>query len=140
MGKYGFGERNRRGTKLMEFAQEFNVTIANTYFKKKEKKKWTQCSPDTRTKDEIDHMLINDQSVIMDVTTLARFDFPSDHRMSRASLVIPKGARYNSFRKKEAKGKMIIPVSKMGEAREWITENLKGLKTNREDYDRLEEI
>ncbi len=138
--KFGLGKRNRRGIKLVEFALEANLKIANTYFKKKKKREWAWFSPDTRTKDKIDHGSINDLAVITDVSTLAKFDFPSDHKMTRITLVIPKRARFNNYRKKEARGKMIIRVSKMDELREGNTEKLKGLKISRGDYDRLEEI
>lgn len=38
MGKYGFGKRNARGEKLAKFALENNFIIANTIFKKDQKR------------------------------------------------------------------------------------------------------
>ena len=34
MGAFRIGERNERGDRLIEFAEEYNVIIANTLFQK----------------------------------------------------------------------------------------------------------
>ncbi|XP_072021774.1 craniofacial development protein 2-like [Amphiura filiformis] len=36
LGKYGVGERNERGDRLLEFTESKNLKIMNTFFKKKE--------------------------------------------------------------------------------------------------------
>ena len=35
VGEYGYGERNERGTRLVQFATSENLTISNTFFKKR---------------------------------------------------------------------------------------------------------
>ena len=37
MGKFGTGERNKRGERLLEFAAEQKLKVTNTYFKKAKK-------------------------------------------------------------------------------------------------------
>ena len=34
MGKFGFGERNKRGDKLIKFVETYGLKIAYTYFRK----------------------------------------------------------------------------------------------------------
>ncbi|XP_059045531.1 uncharacterized protein LOC131841264 [Achroia grisella] len=41
MKQYGYGERNERGQRLVDFALEQKLTIINTYFKKKPNRRWT---------------------------------------------------------------------------------------------------
>ncbi|KAI8433295.1 hypothetical protein MSG28_015348 [Choristoneura fumiferana] len=49
-GKYGFGNRNKRGEKLIQYAQEHNLKILNTMYKAKHKNRWTWISPDKNTR------------------------------------------------------------------------------------------
>lgn len=49
----GFGKRNARGQKFIDFAIEHKIAIMNTFFKKKTKNKWTWISPDKKYKNEI---------------------------------------------------------------------------------------
>ncbi|XP_052741056.1 craniofacial development protein 2-like [Bicyclus anynana] len=83
--KYGYGTRNGRGEMLIEFAFENNLPILNTFFKKKDKRKWTWRSPDGSTKNEIDFILSNLKG---NVTNIEVIDLPfsSDHRQVRATL------------------------------------------------------
>ncbi|CAF4610108.1 unnamed protein product, partial [Rotaria sp. Silwood2] len=46
MGRYGFGDRNDRGERLLEFATVHRLFICNTRFQHKADRKWTWESPD----------------------------------------------------------------------------------------------
>ncbi|CAF4692807.1 unnamed protein product, partial [Rotaria sp. Silwood2] len=46
MGRYGYGDRNERGDRLLEFAALHNLYICNTRFQQKANRKWTWASPD----------------------------------------------------------------------------------------------
>ncbi|KAJ2938172.1 hypothetical protein O0L34_g18512 [Tuta absoluta] len=50
MGRYGYGQRNERGEILLEYAMEYKLSIMNTFFKKRDSRKWTWLSPDSNTK------------------------------------------------------------------------------------------
>ena len=41
-GQYGYGERNERGTRLVQFATSENLAISKTCFKKRKSRKWTR--------------------------------------------------------------------------------------------------
>lgn len=85
IGPWGYGVRNERGKLLIQFCFENQLYIANSHFKKNEKQKWTWISPDGKTRNEIDFMLVKDINDISDVQVL-NSSFPSDHRLVRASV------------------------------------------------------
>lgn len=41
MGQHGFGERNDRGERLINYAFQYQLSIMNSFFKKKMKRRWT---------------------------------------------------------------------------------------------------
>lgn len=71
LGQYGLGTRNKNGERILECAQRNELKIAGTFFKKKETRKWTWISPNCKTKNEIDHILINDLTVTKNVEILS---------------------------------------------------------------------
>ncbi|XP_023946281.2 LINE-1 reverse transcriptase homolog [Bicyclus anynana] len=97
MGKFGYGVRNSRGERLVQYALEYKLSIMNTYFNKKNSRKWTWISPDGKTKNELDFIMCNNPKNITNTEVLNNVDFPSDHRIVRAtlSLKIPKKCRRN---------------------------------------------
>ena len=90
VGSKSYGERNERGQKLVEVCEAHDFRVLNTYFKKKKSRKWTWCSPNGTTKNEIDLVLAERKVVAKDVCALSRFDFHSDHRLVRARISFPQ--------------------------------------------------
>ena len=41
MGKYGFGQRNDEGQRIVDFAKSTDLAVVNTYYKKKEEHRVT---------------------------------------------------------------------------------------------------
>ena len=58
IGRFGLGETNDRGLKLLEFAKRHCLTAANTLFNHKAPRKSTWHSPDGRTHNQIDWIFI----------------------------------------------------------------------------------
>lgn len=85
-GHFGYGKRSPRGQLLIQYAQEYNLSIMNTFFKKKSSQKWTWKSPDQKTMNEIDYILTNFPNKFKDVHVLNNIKFPSDHRMIRSKI------------------------------------------------------
>ena len=81
MGKYGIGQRNARGDMLVNFAERHGLKIANTFFQKRQGRKWTWKSPNGTTKNEIDFIITDKIDNIKDVTVTNKIDIGSDHRM-----------------------------------------------------------
>jgi hypothetical protein len=80
VGKYGFGERNERGERLVEFVDGKNMYLMNSFFQKNETRKWTWLSPDGETKNEIDFFIIDKKSIVQDVDIEDDVNVGSDHR------------------------------------------------------------
>ena len=83
----GYGIRNTRGQRLIDFAIENKLAILNTYFKKKTKNKWTWLSPDGNYKNEIDFILSNRPHIFQNIDVL-NINYPSDHRPVRATIML----------------------------------------------------
>jgi len=58
MGRYGYGDQNDRGERLLEFATIKNLFVCNTRFQQKESRKWTWMAPDGKHTNMIDLVLI----------------------------------------------------------------------------------
>ncbi|CAG4947891.1 unnamed protein product [Colias eurytheme] len=88
---HGYGIRNERGQRLIDFASENQLSILNTFFKKKPKHKWTWRSPDGAYKNEIDFVLSNRPRLFKNIEVL-NINYPSDHRplTKRPSSTKPK--------------------------------------------------
>ena len=52
MGPFGIGKRNEKGGRLIEFAEEHKLIIANTLFQKPKNRYWTWESPDWETRNQ----------------------------------------------------------------------------------------
>ena len=81
--KLGLGNRNDRGTRLVDFATYNNLKIANTFFKKRAKKRWTWRSPNDRTRNEIDYILTENLKNMTDTSTINKVNVGSDRRLLR---------------------------------------------------------
>ena len=103
MGAFGIGKRNERGDRLIEFAEEHNLIIANTLFqnKKQTNKKQTQKqnsnnrhwiwdSPDGETRKQIDFTLSSQRGIATNCEVITKADIGSDHILVRMALRIHK--------------------------------------------------
>ncbi|GFO27137.1 endonuclease-reverse transcriptase [Plakobranchus ocellatus] len=90
VGITGLGERNERGTILVDFAVANEIAIKNTMFEKHPRRLFTWTSPDGKTKNQIDNIMIEKRwaSAIQDVTTKPKADCDTDHELQVATLKI----------------------------------------------------
>ncbi|XP_055910402.1 uncharacterized protein LOC129944762 [Eupeodes corollae] len=88
MGEYGYGNRNERGSRLIQYIWQQKLIVGNSLFKKKPQNQWTWNSPGQKYKNQIDFNLCNKRSILKDVSVLNNFQFESDHRIVRAELLI----------------------------------------------------
>ena len=114
VGKFGLGERNERGTRLVQIAKSKNLKIGNTFYRKRKIRKWTWISPNGQTRHEIDYILANKKNMIQNVNVIKRVNIGSDQRMVRSKIkmnarlermkmIRPKGVKVNinSLKQKE---------------------------------------
>eukprot|EP00794_Sanderia_malayensis_P005102 gene5102-5748_t len=72
-GKYGLGEKNEQGQRLLEFCAINNLIVTNTLFQHHPRRLVIWISPDHRTKNQIDYIMKNTQhqsSVRFDLTVI----------------------------------------------------------------------
>lgn len=79
---------NDKGIRLINFAISKELVIKSTMYPHKDIHKATWVSPDLRTKNQIDHILINNRrkSSITDIRTFRGADIGSDHYLLIAKL------------------------------------------------------
>lgn len=83
MGKHGIGERNENGDRLLDVCEIDNLVITGTTLPHKPRHKITWISPDGRTENQIDHVLISKQHKIsiLYTRTMRGADVSSDHEL-----------------------------------------------------------
>ena len=81
VGKYGLGERNSRGERLLQFCIEKNLIIANTTFQHPKRLLYTWKSPGDLTRNQIDYILVRSRhrNCIKQCKTYPGADVGSDH-------------------------------------------------------------
>ncbi|GFO10588.1 endonuclease-reverse transcriptase [Plakobranchus ocellatus] len=101
MGPFGTGEKNVTGERLINFAEEGNLTITNRLFKKQEKRMWTWESPDGTTRNQIDFIVTSEKNISKDCGVITKINISSDHRMVRARIVANSRLEIKKNSKKE---------------------------------------
>jgi exonuclease III len=86
VGQFGVGQRNHRGRMLARFLEKEGLYMMNSFFKKREHRKWTWISPDGVTKNEIDFIMSTRRQIFNDVSVINAVKTGSDHRLVRGTL------------------------------------------------------
>ena len=89
-GPFGTGNRNERGERLLDFAEENNLVVTNSLFFKAANRYWTWEAPGGVTKNQIDFILSSDRKIVQNCEVITKVDIGSDHRMVRARVEIDK--------------------------------------------------
>ena len=81
VGPWGLGDRNERGDEWVEWCNEHQQIVLNTWFRNHPRKLWTWKSPGGRYKNQIDYVTINRRfrSAVTQVRTYPGADCDSDH-------------------------------------------------------------
>ncbi|XP_038055161.1 craniofacial development protein 2-like [Patiria miniata] len=121
LGKFGLGDANDRGERLLNFCALNDLCISNTLFKqKKDSREWTWESPDGNTRNKIDFILINRRwkSSISMSRSFPSADIGSDHQLVHANMKLrlkakPKSARQTRFDIEKLKDKNVREAFKV---------------------------
>ena len=89
-GPFGTDNRKERGERLLDFAEENNMVITNSFFLKAANRYWTWEAPGGVTKNQIDFILFSDRKTVRNCEVITKVDIGSDHRMVRARVEIDK--------------------------------------------------
>ncbi|XP_022792493.1 craniofacial development protein 2-like [Stylophora pistillata] len=110
MGKEGTGAINNNGKRLTNFCEMNSLIITGTLFPHEKIHKNTWTSPDGRTQNQIDHVLVNQQfrRSVQDTRVLRGADVGSDHQLVRTKvkLKLKKITKPTSTRTKYDTGKL----------------------------------
>ncbi|PIO69792.1 hypothetical protein TELCIR_08370 [Teladorsagia circumcincta] len=89
IGKHGLGVRSDRGRRLIEFAEQHQFSVMNTFFEKNAKRLWTWRSPDTKSLRQIDYVLTDTPRLLADVSVIGESVIAtgSDHRLLRSVIL-----------------------------------------------------
>ena len=110
MGRYGYGDRNERGERLLEFAAMHSLYICNTRFEQKPQRKWTWASPGGVHKNMIDLILVQQRwkSSVINCRTFQSADICSDHSLVLCNIRLRLKKLYN-----KAQHRIRIDVSQL---------------------------
>ena len=89
-GPFGTGNRNERGERLLDFAEQNNLVVTNSLFLKAANRYWTWEAPGGVTKNQIDFILSSDRKIVQNCEVITKVDIGSDHHMVRAKVEIDK--------------------------------------------------
>ncbi|EYC38488.1 hypothetical protein Y032_0714g1764 [Ancylostoma ceylanicum] len=78
--------RNHRGVMLAAFCEERRLYLANTFFQKRKKSRWTWQNNALGLKKEIDYVIVQNMRGLTDVGVLVSINVGSDHRLVRCTL------------------------------------------------------
>ena len=83
MGKFGLGDRNEMGERMLEFCQRNQLSITNTYYYHRVQHRHTWTHPDGRHKNCIDYILIDKRwkTSVRGTKVLRGADFNTSHEL-----------------------------------------------------------
>lgn len=130
-GGYGYGERNRAGERVLEFADSFDMIIGNTFFKKENEKLITFKSGGNST--VLDYVLLgrNERKNIKDIKVIPGEECFLQHRMLVMDMWWPQETNKAPITRKQVKLWRLkdenvkdrmeekIALSNINEIREW---------------------
>ena len=78
---FGLGERNERGDRFIQWCEDNHLVISNTWFQNRKSRLYTSTSPGDRTKNQIDHICVNQRfkNAVPDCKAFPGADVGSDH-------------------------------------------------------------
>ena len=90
VGSFGLGERNDRGDRLIQFCEQNQLMIANTWFQQPPRKLYTWKSPGDITRNQIDYIMISNRfrNCVKQAKTLPGADINSDHNPVKIHLKV----------------------------------------------------
>ncbi|KAE9417140.1 hypothetical protein Angca_008153, partial [Angiostrongylus cantonensis] len=96
IGNYGLGGTNENGNRLARLLSAARLFHGNSFFQKKEGRRWIWESPNDMTHAETDHILTNRRWCLLGTSVVPSFCTGSDHRLLRAKIRFSRKLEKNS--------------------------------------------
>uniref|UniRef100_A0A8D9DT62 Craniofacial development protein 2 n=1 Tax=Cacopsylla melanoneura TaxID=428564 RepID=A0A8D9DT62_9HEMI len=108
MGKFGLGKQNERGVRLIEFCEQMDMIITNTFFETPKRRRYTWKAPGDINRFQIDFILVKKRyrNQIKSSHSYPGFDIDSDHNLVLAKCNIKFKRRKKDIEKKWAVDKL----------------------------------
>ncbi|XP_039285273.1 craniofacial development protein 2-like [Nilaparvata lugens] len=83
VGKYGLGQRNARGEKLIEFCSQYKLVVTNTIFQHHPRRRYTWKAPGDVRRAQIDYILVRERykNQVKNSRSYPGADVNSDHNL-----------------------------------------------------------
>ncbi|VVC38380.1 Endonuclease/exonuclease/phosphatase [Cinara cedri] len=103
-GKFGFGTRNQRGDRLIEFCKERDMIITNTLFSQPKRRRYTWTMPEEGNRYQLDYILVKKRyrNQVKQSKSYPGADINSDHNLviMETRLSLKKSTRNQETKKK----------------------------------------
>lgn len=115
IGRYGLGNRNEWGQRLIDFCVERNLVIANTLFQQPLRRRYTWIQPGDVARYQIDYIILRKKHkrCIQQCKTYPGADICSDHNVVIMDFKLQGGRR--TFRQRPASSRWAVDKLKMKE-------------------------
>uniref|UniRef100_A0A8D8RMY9 Craniofacial development protein 2 n=1 Tax=Cacopsylla melanoneura TaxID=428564 RepID=A0A8D8RMY9_9HEMI len=102
IGKFGFGNQNERGARLLEFCEQLDMIITNTFFEVPNRRRYTWKAPGDIRRFQIDYILVKQKfrNQIKSSHTYPGLEIESDHNVVMAKCNIAFKRRKKCVEKK----------------------------------------
>ena len=89
-GQFGLGDRNEAGDRLVQFCEENELSITNTFFEQPDRRLYTWTTPDGNHRNQIDYIICKQRwkTAVQLVKTRPGADCGSDHELLLAGVKI----------------------------------------------------
>ncbi|KAI5717312.1 hypothetical protein M8J77_003669 [Diaphorina citri] len=136
-GKFGLGNRNQRGTRLVEFCEQHDLIVSNTYFEVPNRRRYTWKAPGDRNRFQIDYILTKKKfrKQILSSHAYPGYDVDSDHNLVMARCHFQPKKKFNKPKNK----KWSVEKLKDQNVARTFKQELDKLVDQKEDWDSLKD-
>lgn len=139
IGPFGLGARNDNGQRVVDFCKRHNLFVTNTWFQQKKSAQHTWVSPDGKTKNQIDYILVDKRfrNGILNSKSMPGADCESDHNPVTMKMKI----RLQKVKKSKKQAKWNVSKLRTPEIRKEFSKQLdKQLTENVDENMKIDEI
>uniref|UniRef100_A0A8D8Y198 Craniofacial development protein 2 n=1 Tax=Cacopsylla melanoneura TaxID=428564 RepID=A0A8D8Y198_9HEMI len=137
IGMHGLGKENDRGLRLIEFCEQYDLIISNTYFKVPLRRRYTWKAPGDKRRYQIDYILVKRRfrNQVKSSHTYPGYDIDSDHNL----LVAKCDIKLRKLHLK-TKSRLCIENLKLTQIRKNYEEATNRISESTNDWNNIKEI